>query len=154
MTVFYGVNATSRDVSVPSVKIPRGEVAGRIQVAYDEYTLGSGSLTTSDSLRLMFIPKGARVHDIRIVAPDCGGSGAINVGWLASADAAEAANATGFFSALTVSSAATISNLDEVASAAGAMKQFSSAVQVVIVPSTNCTATSGTIKVAVYYVVS
>lgn len=151
MTVFYGANATKRDVTIPSVKIDPGEVNAPVRVAYDEYTLTAASLTTSDSLRLMKIPQGARVLDLVIDAPDLGGSGTMNVGWLASSAGGEAANATGFHSALDLSGQAQVVSLIEATSAAGLHKKFTEEVQVVMVPAANFSATSGTIKVSLTF---
>ena len=153
MTDFYGVNATKRDNSVPSQKIAPGEVNGRVRMAYDEYTF-TAVIETTDSLKMMEIPEGARVLEVYIKSDDLGTAGDINVGWEAGATATEAADPDGFFAALDVNAApigVTMTATD--GTVAGFMKKFEEKVRVVIVPTENTTATSGTIKLAVTYVV-
>lgn len=152
MANLYGVNATNAYLDVPSEKVAVGEYAGRMRVAYDQYTL-TAAFTTSDVLFLQKIPKGARVYNVVISTPDMGNSSTWNVGWGASVDGVESAVSNGFYATLAVGAgAATISSIEEVASAAGLMKQFASEVQLQIVPAVSGTATSGTIQVAVFYV--
>ena len=90
-----------------------------------------------------------------------GTTGAINVGWAASAElnssgsAVEAASAAGFFSALDINTAAAQQNMSDVSGAAvaGYLKKFSAEVDVQMAPSTVWTATSGTIKGFIKYAV-
>ena len=153
MTDFYGVNNTLSQQNVPSEKIGPGEQSGRLRVAYDSYTF-SAALTTSDALYMMKIPKGARVIDVIVDSDDLGTTGDLNIGWEASADGVEAADADGFFAALDVNAAALVTSINKVGtSTAGYLKKFDAEVQVVIVPSENTTATSGSIALTVLYVV-
>jgi hypothetical protein len=90
---------------------------------------------------------------------DLGTTGTLNIGWQASAElsagsAVVAASATGFFSAMDVNAAADIQLASQASAApAGILKKFAAAVQVVIVPAANTTATSGDIEVAITYVI-
>jgi hypothetical protein len=159
MTDFYGVNNTLSQQNVPSEKIGPGEQSGRLRVAYDSYTF-SAALTTSDALYMMKIPKGARVIDVIVDSDDLGTTGDLNIGWEASPEldssgsAVEAADADGFFAALDVNAAALVTSINKVGtSTAGYLKKFDAEVQVVIVPSENTTATSGSIALTVLYVV-
>ena len=152
MTVFRGINATRLLTDKPRNMIPVGEQAGRIRVAYDKYTF-TAVIDTTDSLLVMKIPKGARVLDCIIKFADLGSTGAFNIGWQASSDAVESADADGFFAAVDVNAAANVlSARDDAASPAGILKEFSAEVQVVIVPSTITTATSGDIEIFIEYV--
>ena len=105
------------------------------------------------------LPKGAKVLEVMIKSSDLGTTGAFNVGWQASAELSAgspvvAASATGFFSALDVNSAADVQLASQLSAApSGILKDFAAAVQVVIVPSTATTATSGDIEIAITYVV-
>lgn len=152
MTNYFGVNNTLQYQSSPAQKAGLGEYSGRLRVLWDSYTLGSGSLTTSDTLFLMKIPGNARVMDAVVVSADLGGTGTMNIGWQAGATGAEAAAATGFYSALDLSGQAVIASLVEVASASGAHKRFSEEVQVVMVPQASFSATSGSVSLAIYYI--
>jgi len=154
MTDFYGVNADRILVDNPPEKVGVGELGGRLRVIYDEYTF-TAALTTSDTLRLGGkIPKGARIMDCILQFPDLGTTGAFNIGWEVSEVSGEALDANGLGAAVDVATAAgSYSMREDQPQAAGQYKKFTEAVQPVIVPSTNTTATSGTINIAIYYVV-
>ncbi len=149
MATLYGVNATKRDVTVPAVKIPPGEISGDIQVAYDQYT-STGAVTTSDTIKMMKLPAGCRIHNVVMNFTDFGTTGAFNVGF--EDNGVEAADADAFFAAADVNTAAGTLSMINVSGAAvaGLFAELSAETQVVIVPSTNTTA-AGTVKLAVYY---
>lgn len=153
MATLYGLNATNRDVSVPSVKIAAGDQYGDFHVAYDEYSLVGVVLANADVINMMKIPAGCRVHNVVLSFPDMGTTGTCTVGWAASADGVESANSNGFLTTVDMNTAAnTVHMLDE-ANIAGMFKSFASEVQVQITMTAASTATSGTIKLAVYYTV-
>lgn len=160
MANFYGVNNTKLTQDAPKGKAGVGETAGRVRMLYDKYTF-TAALTTSDALAMCgLIPKGARILNVFIKSSDLGTTGDINVGWLASEEtsggsAVEAADADGFFAALDVNAAALSADLinSSFRNLDGFMKKFTAAVQPVIVPSENTTATSGSIEMAILYVV-
>jgi hypothetical protein len=135
MATLYGSNATFRDNSAPPSKIPTGEVSGRLRLAYDSYSL-SAALGASDLIKLQMIPAGARVVEVVVATDDLGTTGTGKLGWAASSDAADV---------FTMS--ATQANVP------GQFKQFSSPVQVQLQMTAATTATTGSIKVAVWYVV-
>lgn len=151
MSTYYGVNATKRDVNVPSQKIPPGEVNGRVRVAYDEFTL-TADLTTSDVIKMMKIPAGARVLDVHLAFDKLDASGGtIDVGW--EANGVDEADPNGFINAADVATAADVVKMsDNLANGAGQFKEFSVETQVTVVPSADTDATSGSIKLAVYFV--
>lgn len=151
MTNYYGVNQTAAYQTSPPAKFGLGEMGGRLRVAFDSFAV-TAALTTSDTLYLMKIPKNARVMDAVVSSADLGGTGTMNIGWQAGSTGAEAASATGFYSALDLSGQAVIASLIEVASASGMHKRFSEEVQVVMVPAANFSATSGTVSMAIYYI--
>lgn len=160
MANFYGVNATKLLNQLPTDKVGLGEANGRVRLLYDKFTF-TAALTTSDVLYVgSLLPKGARVLDCVIKSADLGTTGDINVGWQASAEtsagsAVEAADADGFFAALDVNAAADGYSMigSSFGNSAGLLKKFNAAVQVVIVPSENTTATSGDIEIAITYVI-
>lgn len=153
MADFYGANYTKTDINVPSEKINDGEFGGQVKIAYDSYSFGA-AITTADALYMMKLPAGALVLDVIVKCDDLGTTGDFNIGWQAGAGGLEVADADGFFAALDVNAAAiTVRASDVVAPSAGLLKRFAEEVQVVVVPSENTTATSGSIQIAVEYVI-
>lgn len=155
MATRYGTNATYRDVNVPAVKIPPGEVAGRMRIAYDEYNLATLGvvLGATDTILMQKIPAGARVLDVVLACDDLGTTGTCNVGWAASSDAVEAASTNGFLTSVDLNTAADVFTMQtKEANVSGQFKKFSSEVQLQVNMATATTATTGKIKIAVYYV--
>ena len=105
---------------------------------------------------MMKIPAGARVIDaiIKVADLDSNTDGTLDVGWAASSDAVEAADADGFFNELNVQSARSESISGGNSSVPGHMKKFSSEVEVQIVPGAGVAdATSGDIELVILYVI-
>ena len=160
MATFYSTQYANL-VAVPAAKVDAPDAAGSVKIMYFDYTITSTTPATSDIIKLGVLPKGARVLDVEISAPDLGTTGALNVGWAASGEltsagvAVEAANASGFFAALDVNTAAATQNMSDVAGAsvAGYLKKFAASVDVQMAPSTVWTVTSGTIKGFVKYAI-
>jgi hypothetical protein len=146
MATFYGVNATKRDNSVPSKKIDAQDAGGRLRVAYDEITL-AGAVTTSDVIKMMKLPSGARILDAILSSADLGTTGALNVGW--EANGVDSAVAAGLFSAVDVNTAA-ISVRQSSTYSTNQFKKLGAETQISIVPSANTTA-GGKISLAVFY---
>lgn len=149
MANFYGDNATLRDNTVPSGKIKVNQQHGRMRVAFDSFDF-SAVLGTSDNLYMMEIPAGAKIWDVEVNSDDLGTTGVLNIGWEASVDGGEAADADGLFASLDVATAA-VARQKMANSVAGFHKEFSEKVRVVITASTATTATSGNINLTVYY---
>jgi hypothetical protein len=154
MANFYGSNATNILNTNPTAKAGVGEQGGLMKIAYDSITFTT-DLTTSDTLYLMKLPKGARLLDCVAKFSDLGSTGLFNIGWQAGATGAETANASGFFSSLDVKTAADVlSARDNAASPAFMHKQLLEEVQVVVVPSESTnSATSGTFSLHVEYII-
>lgn len=146
MSTFYGSNATLRDNSVPAQKIPAQDVCGRLRVAYDEIVL-AGAVTTSDVIKMMKLPNGARIIDAILSSTDLGSTGTLNVGW--EANGVDSAQASGIFSAVDVNTAATSVRSSSTQSS-NQSKKFGAETQISIVPAANTTA-AGTVKLAVFY---
>lgn len=160
MANFYGVNADKILVDNPPAQAGIGEQGGRVRVLYDKFTF-TAALTTADVLYMGGkLPKGARVLDCYLKSSDLGTTGDVNVGWLASEELSggspvEVADADGFFAALDVNAVAIKTSMiaNAVGNIATVMKKFNAAVQPVIVPTENTTATSGDIEIAIVYVI-
>lgn len=154
MAVKYGVNATKRaNQAIPQL-IPQGEEAGNMKIAYDEYTLSADLVGGTDTIRMMKLPKGARVLDVILKFDDLDGSGGtLDLGWEAGEEAVESASPAGFLSNVDVTSAGLVTMQDDQPSVAGLFKKFEEEVQVTIAVDGDTDATSGSIKLAIYYII-
>lgn len=154
MTVYYGSNATKRDNQNIKALIGPGETAGRLRVAYDSYALTADLVGGTDTIRMMKLPKGARVIDVILEFDDLDGSGGtLDVGWEASADAVVSADPDGFLANVDVATAAGLVTMqDDQPTLDGLFKQFDAEVQVTISPDGDTDATSGNIKLCILYV--
>lgn len=159
MASFNGVNAAKIAASVPSLPI-QGQQAGRVHVMYDEYTL-LADLAASDVINMGApIPEGARLVGCKLVTEALGGSCTLNVGWAAGTDPSpagntqEAAAATGFFSAVAVSSASAKEAFAESTLGSYFNKVLTSAVQIQVAENAvSSGATGKKIKLEVSYVI-
>lgn len=152
MAKVYGIQATKRLVNIPSDKTKSNEQHGELRCSYDIYTI-PGNLSVGDIVTFGKIPKGSRVVDFWLKSSNLGTTGAGNFGWAASADAAEAGNASGFLAAVVVSTAATTSAIGTQVNVVGLGKEFLGECDVQFVVTTATTA-AGTLEGCVSYVVT
>jgi len=147
----FGVNATKRDVTVPSVKIDVQDQHGRMRVAKDSYVL-AGELALNDTVVMMELPAGAKVYDVQFSSPDLGTTGELDIGWQASADGGEVADPNGFMDGVDVTSA--VERQQMLSTDAGYLKEFTEKVKVEIV-ATTATDVGDTLEIelVIYYVV-
>ena len=154
MATKYGVNATKRDNQAIPQLIGPGEVRGGIDVSYDEYTL-TADLASGDVIKMGKLPAGARVHNVVLEFDDLDGSGGtVDVGW--EANSVDSADADGFLANVDVTSAGLVDMIDDQPTVDGLFKQFSplgGETQISITMDGDTDATTGTIKLAVYYVI-
>jgi hypothetical protein len=156
MATLYGVNATKR-LANPATLEAQGEKNSPIKVAFDQYTL-TAALAQNDVIKLMKLPAGARVLDVVLnmsASLDASG-GTVDVGW--EANSVDAADADGFMDDVVATAAATFMMSDDEGTRPGMFKQFSplgGETQVTITADAagGLDATSGTISLAVYYVI-
>ncbi len=102
MPIFFSSQFQQAYVDVPPTKIEPAGVAGSVKVGHFNIAATAAVLTSADIIKLVKIPQGARILQVRLVVGALG-AGTLNVGW--SAGGAEAANATGVVGALAVTSA-------------------------------------------------
>lgn len=156
MADLYGQNYKAKYVTVPESKIPKGEQAGAIRLAYEKYDLATLGVTVAitDTLYMQKIPAGARILDAWLKFPDFGGSGTVDIGWQASLDAVETADADGIFSAIDMKTAADclLASQDD-ASPVVVFRQFASEVQVVATFTEALNAVTGSIELGIAYVI-
>jgi hypothetical protein len=151
MATLYGENATLRDNSQPSQKIRSQEQHGRMRIAHDQISL-SAALALNDEVIMMKLPAGAKIYEAELSTDDLGTTGVLDIGWEASSGGGEAADQDGLFAAVDVATAA-VARQKMANSVAGFQKRFSEEVRVKVVATTATTATSGDIKLSVWYVV-
>ncbi len=155
MATKYGVNATKRDNQTIKQLIGPGEVAGRLRIAYDEYTL-TATLAQNDIIKLMKLPAGSRIVNVWVAFDSLDASGGtLDLGW--EANSVDAADADGFFDALAVTSAGAQDMQGDKPTRPGIFKQFSplggeTQISATVTHSGGLDATSGSLKVAVAYV--
>lgn len=109
-------------------KADMGDFIGRVRQLFINFTLAA-ELGATDIVKLCIIPPGARVINYHLNIPDLGTTGAGTIGWAASVDGVEAADATGFAASTSFTTAA---DLKLASAATGFCKRFASAVDVQI----------------------
>ena len=127
MAILYGVNATKRDVTVPSVKLKVNENIGRRRVMYDEITLVA-ELGVADIVKFMKIPSGAKLYNAKMFVDGACGGGAtdFDLGW--AANSVESISQDGIINTMTFV-AAKIEAMTDTAGKAGYVKEFGAETQ-------------------------
>lgn len=152
MATKYGVNATKRaNQTIPDLE-SQGEKNSPVKLAFDSYTL-TADLAANDVIKLMKLPAGARVINVWL-GFDAMGAGTVNLGW--EANSVDGASAAGFLSSVAVTSAGAQDMQGDQPTVAGMFKQFSplgGETQVSLTIATDTSATSGSYKVAIMYVI-
>ena len=151
MANLLGVNATKILSSNPSDKAGIGEQGGRLRVIYDTYEV-LADMAADDTIQMGgLIPAGARVIDVHLFY-DALTAGTLDVGWEASSNGVEAASADGFVDGAAVTSQGHVSLQEDHFAEAGMFKKFAAAVQPIVKVATDTEATSGTISLAIMYI--
>lgn len=160
MAILFGDNATLAESNVPSEKINVNAAKGRLRVIYDEITLAA-ELTAADTIEMgAKLPKGAKIYNAFVISPQLGsggGNGELDLGWKASADGNEAADADGIFDGIEVGSAVARVDAFSDTAAGDAItgiigKEFAGEVQLQFTANETTDAGIGdTIKMWVYY---
>lgn len=155
MATYYGLNATKRDNSTPTTKIDGTDNGGRVRFKYDEYTL-TAALLINDVINVMKMGANERILDAVISFPDLDSSttATVDLGWAASAEATplEAAQSQGCFAAVDAHTAAGAKSMNAVGgTSVGILKKFTSDVQMQIKIHAAGDATTGTMKVGIWY---
>lgn len=134
-------------VSVPSVKIDQGEVAGQVKVAYADVTFAA-ELATTDTLYLMKLPVGARVLRTKVKFPATGATGILDIGY--QANGVDSADLDAFHTSIDPGAAAVLEEGD----GAGIGLKLGAETIVVATPSeVTASATGVTMKFWIEYVV-
>ncbi len=157
MATLYGDEYASSYNAKPSLKMSPGNFNGLVQRLYFEYTV-TAAPTNADIIKVAKIPKGARVYGAGLKFPDLGTAGTLELGYAADADAVETADPDAFLASVDVNTAADFVTMDQQQEAGGALaghlKKFSAECDLQILVTAAWTATSGTIKGYIDFVVS
>lgn len=110
-TAYQGANYAGSQQSIPEL-IDQAQQAGKLRSMYDIFVL-TADLASGDTIAMGGpLQEGSTLLDCQVSADALGGSCTVNVGWVAiseieptGGDTLMSSNATGFFSALPVSSA-------------------------------------------------
>lgn len=161
MPTLYSNQYQDAYVDQPTNKIKRGDQSGEVKHIFWDYPISASTVPAdADIIKLAKLPKGARLIEACIQFSDLGGSGTVNVGWAASAELDEngsvvvAADATGIFSAVDLDTAAdTLLMSQQQANPAGLAKAFDAEVDIQMAVTDAWSATTGTLKGWLQYVV-
>jgi len=150
----YGVEYTSAIQNVPSEKVDVSKWGGRVRIAYGSYSL-SADLAANDKIYISQLPKGAIVYDAVLAFADLDAAGGtLDVGYEynQAGDSALTDDLDAFILAADVTSAGTVGMIEQ-NNMIGFGKEMDGIADIVVTVSADTDATSGAIKVAVYYVV-
>lgn len=160
MATKYTAEYQAAYVDSPPSNFPIGDVGGVVRSLYGEFDLAA-AVDSGDVIKFFKIPKGARVIGGYLFSDDLGNTITAEVGWNASdaldssGSAIEAADTDGFMNAVDLNAAAICVNVIGQTSAGrpGIGKKFTAEVDCVVVAEATGTATSGTIRLQILYVV-
>jgi hypothetical protein len=129
LTTVLGANTTLKE-SVPSQALDITTNYAKLRILFDSYTVATADeFGTSGLIRLFKIPKGARLIDFEVSMPASGATGIFDIGWAASADGVEAADADGIIAQVDPGAAA-VNRQKMLSTVPGYMKKFASEVEV------------------------
>ena len=146
-TVFKGVNYTKAFIT-DNAKIPQGDAGGKLKCAVEEFTFAV-AFGIGDTVLGPKLPAGARVHNAVISSASTSTDGIFELGFLA--NGVDSADSNAFVDAADAGGQAVTKQMVDSPNLAGHLKLFTVPTQVVLTGVEATTATSGTVKFAVYY---
>lgn len=149
MATVYGVNYTKKNITNPAEKVNAKEESGKVRVAYDSYVFAA-NVVSGATIKLMTLPKGAKVVDCKVKCPSLGTTGIFSLGY--EANGVDVADLDGFLVATSIDAGGqAVLGVPTLASAA-IFKEFSVETQVVLTQTEDTTAALGlAIEVAIFY---
>jgi hypothetical protein len=148
----YGSAYTDKFQTVPSVAIAGNKYGGRVRACYDSYTL-TADLSAADKIYMGKLPKGARVLDVIVAFADLDASGGtIDVGYEynATGESSLTDDPDAFLADVDVTSAGTVGMIEQ-ANMVGFGYEIEGDADIIVTIDGDTDATSGTIKLLVYY---
>lgn len=153
MASLYSVGYTDAFRDVPSEKVHANKWGGKSRWAYDSFSL-TADTASGDKVYMFKLPKGARIINAILATSDLDGSGGtLDVGYEynASGDSALTDDTDAFLADVDVASAAITVGMIEQVNMAGFGYELEGEADIVVVFDGDCDATSGTIKLAVEF---
>ena len=154
MTEVNSINY-AKSVAVPVVKANPGETNGRVKCLFDKYTLAA-AITAADIINCSKLPVGAKVLSAEIRSDDMGGAGQFSVGY--ADNGVDDADADAFVNNVDAGDANAFARNGSDAAAAlaesGIYKRFTAETQVTITCEETTTAITGSIYLAIRYVLA
>lgn len=147
MAELYSVNYTKINVTLPSEKVNSGDANGKMKCLFDEFNL-SGALGLNDEILIQGLPKGCRVHEVVLESEALGGSCQLSMGFKGNGVDAEDDDA---FIPATSAASAVIAKMSDAAGNAGMLKILGGETIPFIKAVAASGATSGKIKVGIYF---
>lgn len=152
MASLYSVGYTDAFRDVPADKVSGNKWGNKPRWAYDSFAL-SADTASGDKLYMFKLPKGARIINAILAITDLDGSGGtLDVGYEynASGDSALTDDTDAFLADVDATSAITVGMIEQ-ANMAGFGHELEGEADIVVVFDGDCDATSGTVKLAVEY---
>lgn len=147
MAELYSVNYTKINISNPSEKVGPGDSNGKMKCLFDEFDL-SAALGLNDEILLQPLPKGCRVHEVVLESEALGGSCSLSLGF--KGNGVDIADDDAFIPATSAASAVIV-KMSDAAGNAGMMKVLGGETTPFIKAVAASGATSGKIKVGIYF---
>lgn len=144
MANLYGTSYAARYNTEPLTFYPKGDFNAHVKCLYETYALPSAVIAQNDLIYVGKLPAGAKIQNVVMLSPTMGGTGTFQVGTVADSDR--------YISSLDAGDGAAIGEMVD-AVHAGQFEELTVETEIVIKCTEATTATSGTLKIAIYYVV-
>ena len=149
MATLFGANYTKKFVSVPSEKVHGKEHSGKVRMAYDKYTFVQDAVSGA-TIKMMKLPKGAKVVDCIVKCPSLGTTGIFSLGY--EANGVDVADLDGFLLATSIDVGGQAVLGRATLGSAAIFKDFAAETQVVLTQTEDTTLANGlAIEVAIFY---
>lgn len=153
MANLYSAEYEKAHNDFPAQKLNQNEQGGKLLFAQASHTF-DGEPSLNDVIKMIKLPKGAKVVDAIVYAPDLGTTGVLKLGHSASADGSIVANDDAFIPSINVTAAVSgLKMSEQVAGIAGRGQVFDQEVDIEFLVSTATDAADGlTIVLELFYV--
>ena len=149
MATLYGVNYSKKNISVPSEKVQGKEHSGKVRMAFDSYVFVA-NVVSGATIKLMKLPKGAKVVDAVCKCPSLGTTGIFSLGY--EANGVDVADLDGFLLATSIDAGGQAVLGSATLGSAAIFKEFSAETQVVLTQTEATDVANGlAIEVAIFY---
>lgn len=152
MANHYGTNHTAAFQTEPVSNVDAKSFGGRIRALYDEFTV-TAALALNDKIYMGRLPKGAKIIEVVLASTDLGSTGDVDVGYEYVDSASGTSDPDAFLDGVDVNAAAVTHVMSAKANMAGFGVEMAGEAYALITMSEASDATSGTIKLCIYYTI-